>query len=70
MVSLEKDGLQAALGYGNKQLKRQASALEKALKRPASAVEKVEKAKPKKDAGKKEKKNHVKTSLEKENRKP
>ena len=57
---LEKDGLQAALGYGKRPLKRPASALENALKRPASALEKVEKAKPKKDAGKKEKKNHRK----------
>ena len=70
MVSLEKDGLQAALGYGKKPLKRPASALEKALKRPASALEKVEKARPKKDAGKTEKKNHAKTSSEKEKRKP
>ena len=31
MVSLEKDGLQAALGYGKKQLKRPASALEEAF---------------------------------------
>ena len=53
-----------------KNIERPAAALEKALKRPASALEKVEKAKPKKDAGKKEKKNHVKTSLEKEKRKP
>jgi hypothetical protein len=60
---LEKDGLQAALGYGKRPLKRPASALENALKRPASALEKVEKAKPKKDAGKKEKKNHRKKNL-------
>ena len=70
MVSLEKDGLQAALGYGKKPLKRPASALEKAVKRPASALEKVEKAKPNKEAGKKKEKNHAKTSLEKEKRKP
>ena len=49
-------------------MKRPASALENALKRPASALEKVEKAKPKKDAGKKEKKNHGKKPLWKRRR--
>jgi|Cyp1metagenome_2_1107374.scaffolds.fasta_scaffold155460_2 hypothetical protein len=48
-----------------KNIERPAAALEKALKRPASALEKVEKAKPKKDAGKRKQKNHGKTSLDK-----
>ena len=70
MVPLEKDDLQAALGYGGKKMKRPASALEKALKRPASALGKAEKAKPKKNADLKGKKENGKTSLEKEVRKP